>query len=202
MSPMVFSHTHVYRSCCYVIVSHGCVWHGSLLLHPCVRIPRPCIVVHGLSARACLMPVSKKQNQALPLARPCFSIPMPVFSYQVHPRPCRTAVGIYRIPCFGEIMSCFHTAILHGRVSSPAWPRDLRHLTTLYLQFEVDLERYQARFGVISVYRVFSIYEFAIHLAPLFAAFIPHGCLCSLHDSSALSLLSWFEEVPARTIGY
>ncbi|PPS14937.1 hypothetical protein GOBAR_AA05639 [Gossypium barbadense] len=27
-----------------------------------------------------------------------------VVTYEVHPRPCRTAVGMYCIPCFGEIM--------------------------------------------------------------------------------------------------
>ncbi|PPR86881.1 hypothetical protein GOBAR_AA33810 [Gossypium barbadense] len=34
---------------------------------PSVRVPRPCIVVHGLMARACRSPVSKKENRALPL---------------------------------------------------------------------------------------------------------------------------------------
>ncbi|PPS10264.1 hypothetical protein GOBAR_AA10377 [Gossypium barbadense] len=73
-------------------------------------------------ARASLTPMSKKQNRALSMARPWFSIPTPVVYYQVHPQPCRTAVGIYGTPCFGEIMSYFHTAVSDGRVSSPVWP--------------------------------------------------------------------------------
>ncbi|PPR91096.1 hypothetical protein GOBAR_AA29589 [Gossypium barbadense] len=84
-------------------MSHSRASLCSLLPRPCVRVPCSSIVVHGLMAQACLTPVSKKPNRALPLARSWFSIPTLVFTYQVHPRSCRTAVGIYRIPCVGEI---------------------------------------------------------------------------------------------------
>ncbi|PPR84581.1 hypothetical protein GOBAR_AA36133 [Gossypium barbadense] len=44
-----------------------------------VKVPHSCMVVYGLMARACLTPVSKKQNQVLFLARPWVSIPTPVY---------------------------------------------------------------------------------------------------------------------------
>ncbi|PPS04850.1 hypothetical protein GOBAR_AA15817 [Gossypium barbadense] len=62
--------------------------------------------------------VKETESNLVP-GTPVVFYPMPVLFLSSSP----TAVGIYRTPCFREIMSCFNTTVSHDRVSSHVWLR-------------------------------------------------------------------------------